>query len=40
MVRATQSYHKLDLVVALLLALALASLNIVIVIWWLPLQNS
>jgi hypothetical protein len=44
MVRATQSYHKLDRVVALLLALALASLNIVvwwlIVIWWLPLQNS
>ena len=44
MIKANRSYHKFDLVVALLLALALASLNIVI--WWLivisplPLQNS
>jgi hypothetical protein len=38
-----RSYRKFNPVVALLLALLLASLNIaiwwLIVIWWLPLQN-
>ena len=39
-----QSYRKLEPVAALLMALLLASLDIaiwwLIVIWWLPLQNS
>jgi len=43
MFMANRSYRKLDQVVALLMALLLASLDIaiwwLIVIWWLPLQS-